>query len=83
MRLEIEAARAPLAPHERVALNQLDSKLSQMSGSENEPYWTIEALRTLQEWQVIRALAGKLVAVTGWPSAPPPKDRAIYVGSDA
>jgi hypothetical protein len=64
-------------------VEDLDQKLTEMSGTENEPLWTDEALSAAPEWTVVREAATRLVNAMGWSSAPPPTERYVYVGPDA
>jgi hypothetical protein len=67
----------------RQKLAALDEYLSSFSGPDNAELWTDEALGKAPEWRKTRELAKDVIARMGWSSQPPPKDRAIYVGSDA
>ena len=46
-------------------LQQLDALLCSMSGEQNEPLWTDEALRRSPEWNEVRALAKRSVGLLG------------------
>jgi len=70
-----------LSVGQREAVERLDHRLEEMSGTDNAQFWTVEALGTAREWEQVRALAAALLREMGWPLEPPPSDRgAIYVG---
>jgi hypothetical protein len=70
-------------PEQVQAVEALDKALEAMSGPAHNELWTMEALDRSPKWDHIRQLAGQLIRAMGWSDAPPPANRAVYVGSDA
>lgn len=64
------------------AILALDRQLEAMSGAEHSDLWNQESLAHSSDWQMIRALAQRVVVLMQWPAAPPPPSGHIYVGSD-
>ncbi len=50
----------------------VDAKLDKMSGSENASLWTDEAVRTHEEWSIVRRLAREALGAMGYDLEPPP-----------
>ncbi len=61
-------------------VRELDQKLASISGPENERFWCDKALESAPEWNEVRMIAKSTLKKFGWPEAPPPVERAIYVG---
>lgn len=76
----LKAWRAHISPPQKEAIERLDAQLESMGGSKNARLWTVEALGTAPEWARVRELAAAVLQSMGWPLAPPPRDRAIYIG---
>jgi hypothetical protein len=79
----LKVSEAQLSPRQRKAFDILDRQLQQMSGLQNAPLWTVEALGTAPEWAIVRELAVSVLQEMGWAVESPPRDRAIYVGPPA
>lgn len=72
-----------LTPQQTKPLAELDHTLDQMSGEENEHFWTNEALRSDAAWEEIRELALTTLLVMDWKPDVPPFSRGwIYVSGD-
>lgn len=62
-----------LVSEERVdVVRRVDGKLGEMSGAQNADLWTDQALRTSNEWSVIRRLAKEAILALGHRVEPPP-----------
>lgn len=60
-------------------LNALDKLLNSISGENNSPLWTDDALRTDPSWAKVRDLAQEVLAAFGWPLDVPPTYRSNYI----
>jgi hypothetical protein len=53
-------------------IRRVDKKLDEMSGAERADLWTDQALRTSNEWSVVRSLAKAAILALGYQVEPPP-----------
>lgn len=72
-----------LSEEQAVVIEQLDNRIASISGPNNERFWTDGALKAAPEWNEIRLLARSVLREMGWPDAPPPANRALYIGPNA
>ncbi len=73
---------ATLSPSEAASLSALDTYLNELSGPQNEEFWTdISLLESDVRWERVRVLARAVRATLGWPDEVPAKDGATYVGA--
>ena len=61
-------------------LQEIDSRLSLMSGAENAQLWSDDALRTDPAWQRVRQLAQETLVAFDWKAEIPPLDDTRYIG---
>ena len=65
---------------QRAAIQALDKQLADMSGKDQAPLWTDDALQAKSEWEYVRSLARSVLNAMGWDDTPPPTNRgALYV----
>ena len=76
---ELQSIQAQLTPAQFKAIEDLDDYLAYISGKANLSQWTVEALTTSSEWQLLRNLAGKILEQMNWPKTPPPHSNELYV----
>lgn len=73
---------ATLSPSEAASLSALDTYLNELSGPQNEEFWTdISLLESDVRWERVRVLARAVRGTFGWPDEVPAKDGATYVGA--
>lgn len=75
-----------ISDDQRSAVISVDSLLADLSrgGMRFDPgLWTDSAVTVRSEWAEVRSVALSALAVFGWPSDPPPVDRATYVRGKA
>jgi hypothetical protein len=61
-------------------LQEINSRLSRMSGAENAHLWTDDGLGIDPAWQQVRQLAQQTLAVFDWKAEVPPLDGTRYIG---
>lgn len=61
------------------AIEELDAFMISISGKSHEQLWTMDALKSSQEWQTMRELANRVLEQMFWPKSPPSACRDIYV----
>lgn len=79
----IENCGSELTAEQIASLAAIDALFSRFSrgGSDYKPeFWTDEALRNSQDWEVVRREARQALARFGWPAAIPPSHADQYVG---
>ena len=76
-------SRDSLTRAQRAALADLDSRITELSGPDNEAFWlTRDALFKDPRWEEIRQLAKAVLREFGWPNERPGPSGAIYVSGD-
>ncbi|HEY6410607.1 MAG TPA: hypothetical protein VIY29_24410 [Ktedonobacteraceae bacterium] len=70
-----------LPQEQKTRLTELDGFLSEMSGSDDDAFWTDEALFTDSRWEEVRHLAQVALVSFGWPLEVPPPARLLPNGS--
>jgi predicted Mrr-cat superfamily restriction endonuclease len=48
-----------LPPEVEAAVNQVNAQLDEMSGEENAALWHVDALKSAEEWEIVRRLAAE------------------------
>jgi len=76
---ELPHVEARLLPRQLQAIRRLDDYMLSISGQENGHLWTMEALTSSKEWDLLRALANALLEQMGWPKTKPPDTDALYI----
>ena len=64
---------------QRVAIDALDKLILAMSGEQNAPFWTEDAVRSHSTWEEMRMAAKATAVAFGWELRRPPPSGAIYV----
>jgi len=68
-----------MSSEQRAAIDTLDQLLARMSGEQNAPLWTEEALRSGPVWEEVRSAAKAVAAAFGWTLRRPPPSGATYI----
>jgi hypothetical protein len=76
---DLESSENTITPEQRATVDALDKILAEMSGSQNAAFWTDDALRSHQTWEVIRSAARDVIGAFGWELRHPPPSGAIYI----
>lgn len=72
----IKRRRTMFTKKQKTLLEDLNQKLDEISGPDNEHYWLEDTLKTDVAWESIRSLARLALSALGWPVEDPMKHRS-------
>ncbi|HYO74655.1 MAG TPA: hypothetical protein VEU33_52145 [Archangium sp.] len=82
-KLAEEGLSAHFAPAEVERIEALDRLFQEMTDANDLSLWQTEEALVSPPWNEVRRAARELLEEVGWPTSPPPQERAIYVVPNA